>query len=1116
MSLEIIVNIIGGGNFMNKIKRITSLLAGATMALSMSASFSVAAVMSPNEGLAAYHDLLARTRSFRVDDAVFQDKYEAAIKRIKNNPDSFDIFTDHPYGDEGINYGDYQVIRDTINNLYKNDGFNKKSFVLSDVANYNRVRCDVDGDKELSYYDYCCMLRYIQEQIGLTSDYTDLRIKQENQRIRLNGGEAGVCLKKLKSEKENITLPSEICCKIRIMDEYGEMVDTWCILPVNEIDNNAFSNCTNMKKLTIRNYIQPEWFMKPEEYDCEEKLFSGKLRDITTGGTVADCTYIDIKDGAFNGCTNLETVNFQENVNFSQEAFAGTEFGKSANVYNAENGICYVKSSDGKSLAACGIYDSSKALEERNGILNFDIENGTTTITSNLRTAFNISDRSKEISLNIPDSVRYIHNNAFSSGEIYDYSSGKKINVDCYSIKWVNGKSFEELCAKYESQRINPEELDEDERKRWTITPDEFLRNNNGSFKGTQFMAEPVNNIISKKVAEINADENNKTERDKIEAACKFIFEQADYSTYVDGDNKLDEFSIFPNDVYNTIDAARTNIYAATNAFLTHYTMCESYSYAVSMMLDALGITNYTMGCEGHAYNLVYVDGNWQIVDMSVYGAFDRNYDLYSELDNKSFIRNSMTLLKKENQYEIHPSQIESLYGEIGGAYYPKPSIVGSSQLGLFNFENEVSNNLISDDVNFDIVDISEDQTCITIVLPAGDIPKSIENDIADGRIKVFNGNGIFTINGKDYYFQNNRIVTGPDWVNINGTRCYIKENNALAKNENVDTLVEGKIVECRFNDDYTAFTGLWYKDDKICYYDGYNGIVKNDDIEVDKKRYHFDNEGRMEDAEGWFSFDKSLFYLKNNNRLACDEDLDILVDNNVETFRFNTDGSLFSGVDILDGVMRYFTSKGILMHDIDWYPDDIGYYYYFKDIGVAACAEDYEVEPGKIFRFDEKGRLYYGVGRKDRALRFFDINDGMLQKDKEFYPYNGNTYYFKEKSILACNEKCDAYKNGTVSTFWFDGEGKMFTGGWHRDGANYYLLASDGHIIKNSFIELGGTYYHFDDNGIMADSNSEDVEWKNGIKLSADSEGALDLSNLSVDQQDEFKNEAVSYYSLN
>ena len=1102
---------------MNKIKRITSLLAGATMALSMSASFSASAVMPPDEGLAAYRDLLARTRSFRVDDTVFQDKYTKAIERIQNNPDTFDIFTDHPYGDEGINYGDYQVIRDTINNLYKNDGFNKKSFALSDVANYNRVRCDIDGDNELSYYDYCCMLRYIQDQIGLTIDYTDLTRKQENQCIRLNGGEGAVCLKKLISDKENITLPSEICCKIRVMDEYGELVDSWCILPVIEIEKNAFSQCTKMKKLTIRNYIQPEWFMKPEEYDCEEKLFSGKLRDITTGGTVADCTYIDIKDGAFNGCTNLETVNFQENVNFSQEVFTGTKFGRSANVYNAENGICYVKSSDGRALAACGIYDSSKALDERNGILNFDIEDGTTTITSNLRTAFNISDRSKEISLNIPDSVRYIHNDAFSSGETFDYSSGKKINVDCYSIKWVNGKSFEELCAKYEGQRINPEELDEDERKRWIPTPDEFLRNNNGSFKGTQFMSEPVNNIISEKVAEINADENNKTERDKIEAACKFIFEQADYSTYVDGDNKLDEFSIFPNDVYNTIDAARTNGYAATNAFLTHYTMCESYSYAVSLMLDALGINIYTMCCDWHAYNFVYVDGMWQIVDMSVYGAFDRNYDLYSELGDKSFIRNSMELSLSDTgtQFEIHPSQLTNLYGEIGSGYYPKPRIAGSSQLGLFNYNNEESNNLISEDINYHIVDISKDQKCITIALPAGDIPKSIEKDIEAGRIKIFEGNGTVTINGKDYYFQNNRIVTGPKWIDINGKRCYIKENNELAKNENVDTLVDGKIVECYFKPDFTAYTGPLYKDDKICYFDGYNGIVKNDYRNVDGVETYFDNEGRMEHGEGWINFNGTEYYFKNNNTLACDEDLKILVNGKVETLRFNTDCSPFSGVDILDGVMRYFTSSGILMHDIDWYRDDIGYYYYFKDTGVAACAEDYEVEPGKIFRFDDKGRLYCGLGRKDRALRFFDLNNGMLQNDKEFYDYNGNTYYFKEKSILACNEKCDAYKNGTVSTFWFDGEGKMLTGVWHRDGANYYLLASDGHIIKNSFIELGGTYYHFDDNGIMADSNSEDVEWKNGIKLSADSEGALDLSNLSADQQDEFKNEAVSYYSI-
>ncbi|NLT08034.1 MAG: leucine-rich repeat protein, partial [Ruminococcus sp.] len=689
---------------MKKIHKLTSFLTAATMALSMSVSFSAAAVMQPEEGKKAYADLQARARAFRVDDAVLNQKYNNAKTRIQNNTGTFDIFSDRPYGDEGINYGDYQFIRDTINELYKKDKFNKKSFPLSDVADYNKVKCDVDGDGELSYYDYCCMLRYIQEQIGLTDDYTDLIRKQENLRLGFMGGEGAVCLKKIVSDEENITIPSEICCKVKLKDENGKLVDSWCILPVLEIKENAFSKCPNMKKLTIRNYIQPEWFMRPEEFDCEEQLFSGKLRAIENGGTVADCTYIDIKDGAFKGCTNLETVNFQENVNFSQELFKGTKFYDSDNCYQADNGICYVKSSDGRALAACGIYDKSKVLAERNGILNFDIEDGTTTITSNLRTVFYNLDKSKKISLNIPDSLRYIHNDAFSSGETFDYSSGRKIKVDCYSIKWVNGRSFDELCADYEDQKVDPDKLNEDDRKRWIPTLDELLKRNNGSFKGTQFMAAPVKEIIKKQVAVINADKKIITERDKIEAACKFIFEQAEYSTYVDN---IDEFSLFQNDLYNIVDEARANNYAATNAFLSHYTMCESYSYAVSLMLDALGVRNCTMGCEGHAYNFVYIDGQWQIVDMSVYGAYDRNYKLYTANDtmkpeDTSFIRRGMDIStytdKKYHgpRYDFTPVQPKNIYGVSGEGYYPGASIAGSSKLAVFN-ENGISDNLISE-----------------------------------------------------------------------------------------------------------------------------------------------------------------------------------------------------------------------------------------------------------------------------------------------------------------------------------------------------------------------------------------------------------------------------------
>ncbi|MBQ6182017.1 MAG: leucine-rich repeat protein [Ruminococcus sp.] len=1068
---------------MKKIHKLTSFLTAATMALSMSVSFSAAAVMQPEEGKKAYADLQARARAFRVDDAVLNQKYNNAKTRIQNNTGTFDIFSDRPYGDEGINYGDYQVIRDTINYLYKKDGFNKKSFPLSEIADYNRVRCDVDGDGELSYYDYCSMLRYVQEQIGLTDDYTDLTRKTENQRLQLVGGEGAVGLKKLVSDKENITLPSEICCKVKLKGEDGKLVDSWCILPVIQIEKNAFSKCTNMKKLTIRNYIQPEWFMKPEGYDCEEALFSGKLRAIENGGTVADCTYIDIKDGAFNGCTGLETVNFQENVNFSQKVFTGTKFGSSSNVYNADNGICYVKSSDGRALAACGIYDPYKALKERNGILNFDIEDGTTTITSNLRTAFNISDKNKEISLNIPDSVRYIHNDAFSSGETFDYSSDKKINVDCYSIKWVNGKSFEELCVDYEGQRIEPETLDEDERKKWTPTFDEFLRNNNGSFKGTQFMADPVKNIIAAKVKEIKADPNNKTDRDKIEAVCKYIFEQAEYSTYVDGDYALSDFSLFPNDLYNTLDEARTNNFVPTNAFLTHHTMCESYSYAVSLMLDSLGIINHTMGCNDHAYNIVYVDGKWQIVDMSVYGSFDRNYALYSESEDTSFIRNELTISNNKDKYALHPNDPKNLYGESGGGYYPAASIAGSSKLAVFK-ENNGSSDLIAEDVHYNIVGLSDDQTSITIALPSGNIPRSIEKDIAAGRINVFNGNGIVRINGSDYYFENNRIVTGPCWRDINGKHCYIKADNSIARDEIVEIPVNGEKVSIYFNDDHSAYTGAWYSDDMFCYYDGYNGMLKNGYGNVNGVRYYFDNEGRMEHGEGWFSFNGGKFYFKNNNTLACDEDLELPVDGKMQTFRFNSNGTLFIGIDRLNDGMRYFSSSGIVMHDKGWYEAEPAKWFYFKDTGVVAYDEDYEIS-GNLYRFNYDGTFFWGFGKKDGYLRFFDLNNGMLKNENEFYNYDNETYYFKENGILACNE-------------WL----------YHDD--NYYLFSVSGRMFKNSFVELDGAYYHLDNDGIMA-ANS-DVEWKNGIKLHASANGDLDLSVLSEYQKAEFQNEAIVY----
>ena len=318
-------------------KRIALLLTTTSMVASMASAINAAAEKTPEESLKEYNALYAHSREFIVDDAKFTKKYNDAFNSL-NNDDK--------------NYIDYQSIRESINELYKNDEFRNLSFdINNDNSQYN-----IDNDNNISYYDYCCLLRYIQEQLGLTEQYTDFTKNTDNERLSLDLGECSVSLKKLDSDKSVITLPSEICCKVKTKNEKNELVDAWCIMPLMQIEKNAFSECTNMTELTLRNYIQPKWFKQLGGYDCEDELYKGKLQPIQNGDEktrfidVADNTFIDIADGAFNGCTNLKTVNFQENINFSQAVFNGTAFAKSSDNFIKENGGFYIRSSDKKEL----------------------------------------------------------------------------------------------------------------------------------------------------------------------------------------------------------------------------------------------------------------------------------------------------------------------------------------------------------------------------------------------------------------------------------------------------------------------------------------------------------------------------------------------------------------------------------------------------------------------------------------------------------------------------------------------------------------------------------------------------------------------------------------------
>ena len=182
-------------------KRITAIAAAVATVFSMTAAMNLTATAAEKISLKK------QSEKFLINNDVFAKKYADAETRLENNSYLFDYVNETvKYNKDGkvvdiserkVDYADYQVIRDEINNLYKAGNFDYKSFVyhgsdfqledieysfdgktsifagysLRDNGKYEFARYDVDGDDFLSIYDYCCFLKYIQDKYKMIVTY---------------------------------------------------------------------------------------------------------------------------------------------------------------------------------------------------------------------------------------------------------------------------------------------------------------------------------------------------------------------------------------------------------------------------------------------------------------------------------------------------------------------------------------------------------------------------------------------------------------------------------------------------------------------------------------------------------------------------------------------------------------------------------------------------------------------------------------------------------------------------------------------------------------------------------------------------------------------------------
>ena len=177
------------------------------------------------------------------------------------------------------------------------------------------------------------------------------------------------------------------------------------------------------------------------------------------------------------------------------------------------------------------------------------------------------------------------------------------------------------------------------------------------------------------------------------------------------------------------------------------------------------------------------------------------------------------------------------------------------------------------------------------------------------------------------------------------------------------------------------------------------------------------------------------------------------------------------------EGGTRYYGKNGLMI--TGWQEIDGNWYYFVPGIGYRATNTWWKID-GKDYCFDENGHVRTGWIDGEEGTRYCDESGAMVTGWQEI---DGNWYYFVPGSgYRATNTswKVDGIEysfdgNGQITTGWIsDEQGTRYIGakglpltGWQEiDGSWYYFVPGSGYRVTNTWWQVDGKDYCFDENG--------------------------------------------------
>ena len=336
-------------------------------------------------------------------------------------------------------------------------------------------------------------------------------------------------------------------------------------------------------------------------------------------------------------------------------------------------------------------------------------------------------------------------------------------------------------------------------------------------------------------------------------------------------------------------------------------------------------------------------------------------------------------------------------------------------------------------------------------------------------------GTGLYTIEGKQYYFQYESLVKSRNFV-YDG-KVYIADANGVVTL--TDTTEQTKWVQLNgawyYLKDGVALTNTLEEIDGSYYYFNNEGIMlSSQTFEYDNHKYYADSNGVVAMKKNtWAQTDNGqTIYYKEDGGLVYDTTFTI--DNKL--YKFSYEGYLERGTVSVydrDGTKYYLTDEsGVINQAAGW--KEYRFHWYYAKEGGALYTNELTIIGGKSYYFNYSGEMvvnsaqYVGDG-----LYYFDTNGELVDSVDSFTgtkEFHGLIYLNKDGDRYYTGEYGGRYYSGGVlqqsciveDKYYIDFNGKIAKG-WIKDGNTYYYGdPTTGVLAKNKWLQINGTWYYF------------------------------------------------------